>query len=117
MNTYDKLKEARDWFADPKHFCTDDFAQDANGNGLNYDLQSPNVARVCIQGAIARALGYEYGADLWDSGVGQRLESVAERHFDGFETAYVNNVLGHAAALRLFDLFLEEAHNDHPLHS
>lgn len=94
------LKAARLKIADREHWCRGDYAQ--NAAGIATDPNYRDADRFCALGACRWAGGVRaryYHNDDVDRAIGFLGNEVPE----GTSVATVNDVMGHAAVLALFD--------------
>jgi len=100
----DNLIAARDLIADPQHWCRDYFALDDKGRMC--DAIEDKARQWCATGAYIWA-SEEYGDDgrdgVWD---GDGFLGAAARlaYHGSIGIADVNDHLGHAAVMRVYDL-------------
>lgn len=93
------LKEARALIEDPKHWTTGVEARDKNGNAV--PVFNPEACQFCALGAVNRAASVHPGQIL--DAITALLTTVSNI-FPGYDgTPDVNDQLGHAAVLTLFD--------------
>lgn len=92
------LKNARDKIADPKHWTQGKMA--INRFGFDVPPESPNAACFCSVGAV-RAANTGNQPELGREAL-ERLTLTAD-HLFGCGIISVNDLKGHASALKVFD--------------
>lgn len=103
------LQASRARIADPAHWTQHAYARDAAGKQVGY---ISNIAVCwCAHGSLLAESWKEVTirnlrADLEAS---EALNEVARTLFDNASLAMVNDNIGHAAVLRIYDLAIQEA--------
>lgn len=91
--TVEVLRRARALIADPEHWCTGDWARDAALIGAH--PKDANACRWCASGALMAASDQPDGAG-W-------VLTAAAHSLYAAEVIAVNDDLGHAAVLAMYD--------------
>lgn len=105
------VRETRDYLADPDHWTQNANARRANCEET--DIFNPDAERHCASGALRliagrRNIGMDHeGFNL----IGHMLQGVSHELFQT-ELVPVNDRLGHAAVLKVFDVFLQRYEDD-----
>jgi hypothetical protein len=101
MTDLEILRAARELISDLAHWCQGKLARDEDG--VPCYPGSEDAEQWCAQGAHARfTRGNVISGPLWDF-----LNGVARRGF-GLSASGVNDQLGHAAVLELYDRAIAE---------
>jgi hypothetical protein len=101
------LKAAREVITLPEHHTTRWYARDAAGNSTG--TQRPNAVAFCLIGALLKVRHREQAIRPCEA----LLETAAARLYPDYSGAvHVNDKLGHAAALALYDKAIELAEAD-----
>lgn len=105
MNTLDTLKAARELISDPRRWTQGCYARDELGNKTLCDAS--DACQWCALGSLLH-----YRADISTF----RLLSQAAHNIHDAKADSVNDRLGHAAVLKMFDaaIALAEKEGDHP---
>jgi hypothetical protein len=91
---------------DPAHWCAGSNATDAAGKGVPYD--SPLAERWCAAGALASVMGRAARSSACFRPMIARLDQAAQCLTHVYGVVRVNDFLGHATVMRVFDLAVDE---------
>lgn len=101
MASADILRAARARIEDPKNFCTGNYATDSKGRTVR--PTSRKAARWCAYGALRAEEAVIDGPES------KLLDTASIDLFDCVSPATVNDKLGHAAVLQMFDAAIAAA--------
>lgn len=115
MTELEILTKARELIADPERWATGELARDAGGHKVPPD--SPSACRWCAYGALQNFADDRDAGPLLDAAEGRLADAAcdvlnATPEFDEDADcliAHVNDDLGHAATLQMFDRAIEMA--------
>lgn len=113
MTIKEILIAARKLIEQPEHFTRNSYAKDVHGGSVWWD--SPDIHARCAAGAIYAVVGSPLAAtdvmlDLDRAARRQPIPNdVAYRPQRDPDVLYVNDALGHAAVLKMFDDAIEAA--------
>ena len=95
------LQAARDLIADKSHWTTDLYAVDSRGNPAAPGAR--NACQFCAVGAVREATYRAYGNLGKARPIIHTLYAHAANLYDGKTLIQINDTLGHADVLRIFD--------------
>lgn len=120
LTATDFLTGARDFIANPEHWCQGHLAVDEFDNPLA-SARTASAAKCCAVGSLQRTWfcvgsfevsAYQWAGELLDRAAEQVYPESADRADLG-PAAYVNDKLGHAAILRVYDAAIAASQEVH----
>lgn len=105
MSTADNLRRAKALIEDPKHWCQGASARDSEGNRVWE--QSSEAVQWCAEGVLCHLdLARDFQSPEWDVLILASTEILGKITAVPYE---VNDDIGHAAVMRMYDRAIELA--------
>lgn len=104
------LREARELISDPKRWTQNHFARDRRGEFIS--PIHPEAVCFCAGGALAKVDGTSFHNSEAHSSAWEALRHASKSLFGNSDPADVNDELGHAAVLRMFDAAIASAEKE-----
>ena len=111
--TADKLRRAKALIEDPENWCQGIYARDAKGLALKSREVATDGVAFCAIGALVRAT--QNRDVVWVDGKETKKLWEAAKELFGHAPARVNDNLGHAAVMHMYERAIELAEQDNAL--